>query len=98
MKKGEIYEGIVEKTEFPNRGIIRAEDRRIIIKNTLPGQKIRYRLKKLRKGTGEGQLLEVLEPSPLEVSPACPHFGQCSQPFLSMRLSILARSFTRFSS
>lgn len=77
MKKGEIYEGIVEKTEFPNRGIIRAEDRRIIIKNTLPGQKIRYRLKKLRKGTGEGQLLEVLEPSPLEVSPACPHFGQC---------------------
>lgn len=71
MKKGEIYEGIVEKTEFPNRGIIRAEDRRIIIKNTLPGQKIRYRLKKLRKGTGEGQLLEVLEPSPLEVSPAC---------------------------
>lgn len=77
MKKGEIYEGTIEKTEFPNRGIIRAEDRRIIIKNTLPGQKIRYRVKKLRKGTGEGQLLEVLEPSPLEISPACPHFGLC---------------------
>ena len=77
MKKGEIYEGTIEKTEFPNRGIIRAEDRRMIIKNTLPGQKIRYRVKKLRKGTGEGQLLEVLEPSPLEISPACPHFGLC---------------------
>lgn len=77
MKKGEIYEGTVEKTEFPNRGIIKAEKRRIIVKNTIPGQKIRYRIRKLRKGTGEGQLLEVLEPSPLETEPACPHFGQC---------------------
>ena len=33
MKKGEIYEGIVEKTEFPNRGIIKAEDRRVTVKN-----------------------------------------------------------------
>ena len=77
MKKGEIYEGIVEKTEFPNRGIIKAEDRRVTVKNTLPGQKIRYRLKKLRKGTGEGLLLEVLEPSPVETEPVCPHFGSC---------------------
>ena len=77
MKKGEIYEGTVEKTEFPNRGIIKAEERRIIVKNTLPGQRIRYRIRKLRKGTGEGQLLEVLTPSPLEISPACPHFGLC---------------------
>ena len=68
MKKGEIYEGIVEKTEFPNRGIIKAEDRRVTVKNALPGQKIRYRLKKLRKGTGEGLLLDVLEPSPVEKS------------------------------
>ena len=77
MKKGEIYEGIVEKTEFPNRGIIKAEDRRVTVKNALPGQKIRYRLKKLRKGTGEGLLLEVLEPSPVETKPICPHFGSC---------------------
>ena len=77
MKKGEIYEGIVEKTEFPNRGIIKAEDRRVTVKNALPGQKIRYRLKKLRKGTGEGMLLEVLEPSPVETEPVCPHFGSC---------------------
>ena len=77
MKKGEIYERIVEKTEFPNRGIIKAEDRRVTVKNALPGQKIRYRLKKLRKGTGEGLLLEVLEPSPVETEPVCPHFGSC---------------------
>ena len=47
MKKGEIYEGIVEKTEFPNKGIVTVEDRRVAVKNTLPGQKIRFRLKKV---------------------------------------------------
>ncbi len=77
MKKGEIYEGIVEKTEFPNKGIVQAEDRRIVVKHTLPGQKIRYRVKKLRKGTCEGQLLEVLTPSPAETEPVCPHFAFC---------------------
>ena len=77
MKKGEIYEGIVEKTEFPNKGIVQAEDRRIVVKHTLPGQKIRYRVKKLRKGTCEGQLLEVLTPSTAETEPACPHFAFC---------------------
>lgn len=60
MKKGEIYEGIVEKTEFPNKGIVTVEDRRVAVKNTLPGQKVQFRLKKVRKGVGEGQLLQIL--------------------------------------
>lgn len=42
MKKGEIYEGIVEKTEFPNKGIVTVEDRRVAVKNTLPGQKVQF--------------------------------------------------------
>ncbi len=77
MKKGEIYEGIVEKTEFPNKGIVTVEERRVAVKNTLPGQKIRFRLKKVRKGVGEGQLLEVLEPAANETTPVCPHFVSC---------------------
>lgn len=78
MKKGEIYEGIVEKIEFPNKGIVMIEEERAVVKNTLPGQKIRFLLSKKRKGKSEGRLLEVLEPSPLEnAEDVCPHFGQC---------------------
>lgn len=77
MKKGEIYEGIVEKTQFPNRGILTVEERRAVVKNTLPGQKIRFRARKIRGGVCEGQLLEVLTPSPLEIEPSCPHFAIC---------------------
>lgn len=78
MKKGEVYEGIVERYTFPNKGYVNIEDREICIKGALKGQKVQLSIKKLRKGTGEGRLLQVLERGPLEdVEPPCPHFGQC---------------------
>ena len=79
MKKGQIYEGRIETVEFPNRGKIYLpeEDRTVIVKNGIPGQKVRFSVNKIRKGKAEGRILEVLEPSELEAAPACPHFGQC---------------------
>lgn len=77
MKKGQIIEGIVEKVEFPNKGIVQAEDRSVIVKNTVPGQKVRAQINKIRKGKCEGRLLEVLEKSPLEIESLCPHFAFC---------------------
>ena len=32
MKKGEIYEGIIEKVDFPNKGYVILEDQKILIK------------------------------------------------------------------
>lgn len=78
MKKGQILEGVVERVDFPNKGILTMEDRKITIKNALPGQKIRFSVNKLRAGRAEGRLLEVLEPSDLETrEPKCPVFGPC---------------------
>lgn len=78
MKKGEVHEGIVERYTFPNKGYVNIKDREICIKGALKGQRVQFSIKKLRKGTGEGRLLQVLERGPLEdVEPACPHFGQC---------------------
>lgn len=78
MKKGEIYEAVVEKIEFPNKGILHVEEEKVIVKNAIPGQKVRFVINKKRNGKCEGRLLEVLESSPLERSEdACPHFGVC---------------------
>ena len=77
MKKGQIYEGTVEKVLFPNKGQIRTEDRTITVKNGVPGQKIRFSVNKIRQGKAEGRILEILENAPTEIEPACPHFGQC---------------------
>lgn len=77
MKKGEIYEGIVEKMDFPNKGIIYIEGERATVKNALPGQKVKFLVNKKRKGKCEGRLLEVTEPAAVGLSDACPHFGIC---------------------
>ena len=79
MKKGQVYEGIIESVDFPNKGkvFLPEEDRYVIVKNGIPGQKVRFSVNKIRNGKAEGRLLEVLEPSSLEITSSCPHFGQC---------------------
>ena len=79
MKKGQVCEGIVEKVIFPNKGIISLEcGEKVVVKNAIPGQKVSFSINKIRKGKGEGRLLEVLEKSPLELpEEVCPHFGIC---------------------
>ncbi|MDD6038877.1 MAG: 23S rRNA (uracil(1939)-C(5))-methyltransferase RlmD [bacterium] len=82
MKKGQEYEGIVEKVSFPNKCIVavEGEEKKVVVKNALPGQKVRFRLSKARKGKCEGNLLEVLSPSEIELTGAeipCEHFGAC---------------------
>lgn len=80
MKKGQVYEGTIEKVEFPNKGIVsvEGEDKKVLVKNGIPGQKIKFCINKMRKGKAEGRLLEVLEKSPLESrEPVCSIFPDC---------------------
>lgn len=78
MKKGEIYEGVIEKVEFPNKGFVYVDGQKVIVKNGIPGQKIRFMINKKRSGRAEGRLLEVLEKSALETrEPVCSIFPAC---------------------
>ncbi len=77
MKKGQVYEGIVERVDFPGKGIVRVGEDTVVVKNSLPGQKVTLSVNKVRKGKAEGRLLEVTEKSPLEVGSPCSHFGVC---------------------
>jgi len=77
MKKGQVLEGIVERLDFPNKGVVQTQEGICIVKNVLPGQKISLAVQKKRSGKAEGRLLEVLEPSEDEVASPCPHFGIC---------------------
>lgn len=77
MKKGQVYEGVVERVDFPNKGVVRVGDDTVIVKNSLPGQKVKLGINKVRKGKAEGRLLEVIEKSPLECGRTCSHFGVC---------------------
>ncbi len=80
MKKGFRGEGLVKYVDFPNKGVVETADgEKLIVKNTIPGQKVSFACNKARHGKYEGRLLEVLEQSPMEKAPAdcCPHFGIC---------------------
>lgn len=79
MKKGQIYEGRIQEVEFPNKGkiFIPEEEKTVVVKNGAPGQLVRFSVNKIRKGKAEGRILEVLEPAANEITPPCPHFGQC---------------------
>lgn len=82
LKKGSVYEGKVEKVDFPNKATVWVTDEdgqkeKAIVKNAIPGQIVRFCVNKKRKGHCEGRLMEVVEKSPLETNPACPHFGKC---------------------
>lgn len=80
MKKGQICEGVIQRVDFPNKGMVYVpeEDRYVIVKNGIPGQKVRFAVNKFKKGNAEGRLLEVLEKSPLETrEPVCGIFPAC---------------------
>jgi len=80
MKKGQIYEGIIERVDFPNKGIVFVpeEEQYVTVKNGIPGQKIRFMINKFKRGNAEGRLLEVLEKSSLETrEPVCSIFPAC---------------------
>ena len=77
MKKGQIIEGIVQRVDFPNKGIVESAEGICMVKNALPGQRVQCAINKVRKGKAEGRLLQVLEPSRLECGSPCPHFGSC---------------------
>ena len=80
MKKKQIFEGVIERVEFPNKGIVFVpeENKYVTVKNGIPGQKVRFMVNKFKRGQAEGRLMEVLEKSPLETRDAvCSIFPEC---------------------
>ena len=61
MKKGELLEGIVTRVDYPGKGVVETPEGICIVKNVLPGQHVRLRVSKKRRGKAEGVLQEVVE-------------------------------------
>lgn len=87
MKKGQIYEGIAEDVSFPDKAVVLTEledengikqKYRVTVKRALPGQTVKYIVKRARSGKYQGRILSVVKKSPAETEkPACAYFEIC---------------------
>lgn len=77
MKKGNEYELFIEKTEFPGYGISTLDDKKVYIKNALPGQKILGRITKKKKNYAEANVQGILEDVDYKIPNRCPHAEFC---------------------
>lgn len=77
VKKNDELEVNIDHMIFPNIGVAYADNKKIKIKGTLTGQKVKIRISKKRSEKIEGKVIEVIEPSPMEIDKQCNHFGLC---------------------
>jgi 23S rRNA (uracil1939-C5)-methyltransferase len=66
------YVGLVESIAFGGAGVVRLEGWVIFIPGVLPGERIRFKIRSGHKAFAQGDVLEVLEPSPDRIEPECP--------------------------
>lgn len=76
-RKKKIVEFEIIDTIFPNKSIGKYEDKIIICKGGIKGQKVRVALGRKKGDYIEGKILEVLEKSPIETEIGCPHHLAC---------------------
>jgi 23S rRNA (uracil1939-C5)-methyltransferase len=57
-------------------GVVR-DGKTVFVPGALPGERIRLRRTRRHRQHDDGELLEVLTPSPERVTPRCAHFGVC---------------------
>ncbi len=67
----------IEKLSHDGRGIAYIEGKITFIKNALPGEEVAFERTKRHRQYDEGKTLEILNPSPLRVTPRCTVFGVC---------------------
>ncbi len=77
VKKGRELILDITTAAFEGKGLGRAGDYAVFVKNAAPGDRVRIRINRKRKNYAEGQLIEILEPSPVRISPKCRHAGVC---------------------
>ena len=77
MARGDSFTARVEQIISGGAGITRLDGKSVFIELTAPGDTIRGKILKEHKNWAEAELLEILEPSPARIEPACPLYGQC---------------------
>jgi len=69
--------GRIEKIINGGWGLLREDDKTVLIPFVLPDEEVEYSIKEKAKGIYWGELKSIITPSPKRIEPACPLFGLC---------------------
>ncbi|WP_026105196.1 23S rRNA (uracil(1939)-C(5))-methyltransferase RlmD [Halalkalibacterium ligniniphilum] len=77
VKKNDTVEVIIEDLTHDGAGVAKLNGYALFIPKALPGEKIKAKVVKVKKGYGFGRVLEIVEESKDRVNAPCPIFNQC---------------------
>lgn len=72
-----ILTAIVESLDQEGRGVARLDGKTIFIDGALPGEKVTYKITREKPSFAFADVVEILKPSNLRVTPQCKHYGVC---------------------
>lgn len=77
VEKNQTYTMSITDIGTNGEGIGRIDGYTVFVEGALPKEVIKVLIVKTKKHFGYGKLLEILEPSPYRVTPACPVAAKC---------------------
>ncbi len=77
VKKGEEVELRIDSLAYGGNGVGRSDGFVVFARGGLPGDTVRARVTKVKRGFAEGVVTDLLEASPARVDAPCRHFGAC---------------------
>jgi 23S rRNA (uracil1939-C5)-methyltransferase len=77
VRKGEELELRVDSLAYGGNGVARHDGFVVFVRGGVPGDAVRARITKVKRGFAEGVVTELVAPSSVRVPAPCRHFGVC---------------------
>ena len=77
VRKGEELELRVDSLAYGGSGVARHDGFVVFVRGGVPGDDVRARIIKVKRGFAEGVVTDVVRPSAIRVEAPCRHFGVC---------------------
>ena len=77
LHKNEVYEGFVGGVGSDGAGVIKIDGTTVFVPFCVTGEKIKFKILKVKDRVAHGKLEEIIIPSAVRVAPRCPVYGKC---------------------
>lgn len=77
MKANDEIIVTIEKFDHQGRGIAHAFGKTIFVVNAIPEEQVKIKVTKVKNKIAEAYVIEVIQSSPLRVTPPCPYYEKC---------------------